>query len=495
MARINTNIASLVAQNNLAQTQADLTTRLERLSTGLRINKGADGPAALIVSERLRSEMRGITQAIDNSERASSVIATTEGYLNEVADLLNSVKALVIEAANTGGVSQEEIEANQLQVDSAIESITRISNTASFAGLQLLNGTLEYNVSGVPTSAIMDLSVFGAQFGTNSTVPVSVEVVSSAQTAMLFLSGVTYGSNPAEGTLLSSVTLEIAGNEGVQTLSFVSGTSFESVVSAINTLRESTGVSASLAGADATSGINLNSVAYGSDQFVTVRQIGEGGDFFQMHPEKGDTTVVQRDEGRDVSAVVNGALAVGKGLEVELNMPSLAIELFLSTEFAQTTGVAKTFDITGGGVNFQLGPNISATQQVGFGIQSVAASRVGGTTIEGVRYFLGSVKSGQTNSLISGNANNAAKILESAITDISQLRGRLGSLERNTVQTNIRALGIGLENITASESKIRDADFAEETAALTRAQILTTAGTSVLSVANSQAQNVLSLLQ
>ena len=494
MARINTNIASLVARNNLAQTNADLTTRLQRLSTGLRINRGADGPAALIVSERLRSEIRGTSQAIANSERASSVIATTEGYLNEVADLLNSVKALVIEAANTGGVSQEEIEANQLQVDSAIESITRISNTASFAGLQLLNGSLEYYVSGVANSAINDLSVFGAQFGNNTSVPVSVEVVASAQTAMLFLSSVSSGGLPAGGTLLSSVTLEIAGNAGVQTLSFVSGTEFDNVITAINTLKESTGVSASLAGGDTTSGINLNSMSYGSDQFVSVRKIGEGGDFLQFHPEKGDATVIQRDEGQDVSAVVNGALAVGSGLEVELNTPSLSIELFLSAVFAQTTGVSKSFYITGGGVNFQLGPSISATQQVGFGIQSIAASRLGGTTIDEVRYFLGSVKSGQTNSLIGGNAQSAAQILESAITDISQLRGRLGSLERNTIQTNIRALQIGLENITASESEIRDADFAEETAALTRAQILASAGTSVLAMANTQAQSVLALL-
>ena len=117
--------------------------RLERLSTGLRINRGADDPAGLITSERLRSEIRGIDQAITNSQRASSVIAVAEGALIEVSDLLNSIKGLVVEAANTGGVSDEEIAANQLQVDSAIESITRIANSANFGGLKLLNGDLE----------------------------------------------------------------------------------------------------------------------------------------------------------------------------------------------------------------------------------------------------------------------------------------------------------------------------------------------------------------
>jgi len=492
MARINTNIASLISRSNLNRTSNDLTTRLQRLSTGLRINRGADDPAGLIVSERLRSELRGIDQAIDNSERASSVIATTEGYLAEVADLLNSIKGLIVEAANTGGLSQDEIDANQLQIDSALESITRISNTASFAGLQLLNGSLEYVTSGVATSAISGVNIFGARFGSNATVPVQVEVISSAQTAQLFLSGNTTGS---AGALLSSVTVEVAGNFGVQSLTFVSGTTMSDVVAAINTLKDSTGVSAALVSAtDETSGVVFNSVGYGTNQFVSVRKIGEGGDFFSVADQQGGN-ITQRDTGRDVSALINGALATGKGLDIALNTPSLSLEMTLTDDYANVTGVQKTFHLTGGGVNFQLGPNINSTQQVGFGVQSVAASRLGGTTIDDVRYFLDSIKSGQPNSITSGEAEKASKVLESAITDVSVLRGRLGAFERNTIQTNVRSLQVGFENITSSESKIRDADFAEETAALSRAQILSQAGTSVLATANVSSQNVLSLLQ
>src|SRR2546425_5277169 len=123
MARINTNVASLTAQRGLAQSQKTLNQTLQRLSSGLRINRGADDPAGLIASEGLRSEIAGINQAIDNSSRASNVIATAEGSLGEVANLLLNVKSLVVQAANSGALSQEEIEANQLQVDSAIESI------------------------------------------------------------------------------------------------------------------------------------------------------------------------------------------------------------------------------------------------------------------------------------------------------------------------------------------------------------------------------------
>jgi flagellin len=492
MARINTNIASLVSQSNLSRTSADLVTRLQRLSTGLRINRGADDPAGLIVSERLRSELRGLEKAIGNSERASSVIATTEGYLAEVADLLNSVRGLVVEAANTGALSQEEIEANQLQIDSAIESITRIANTASFAGLQLLNGSMEYLTSGVTASDIVGANIYSARFGNNDFVPVGVEVIASAQTAQLFLSGNTAG---APGALLSSVTLEIAGNLGVQTLSFVSGAALSAVVAAVNTLRDSTGVSAVLVDpSDQTSGLLFTSLDYGSDQFVSVKKIGEGGAFFSVASQQ-NGNITQRDTGQDVSALVNGALATGRGLDVSLNTPALSLKLSLAAAFATTVGNTSDFDISGGGVNFQLGPSINATQQVGFGVSSVAASRLGGTSIEGVRYFLDSIKTGQANSLVGGRAQQAADVLDAAITDVSVLRGRLGAFERNTIQTNIRSLQIGVENITASESQIRDADFAAETAALSRAQILQQAGTSVLATANLSSQNVLRLLQ
>ena len=489
MARINTNVPSLIAQSNLARSSGDLSTRLQRLATGLRINRGADDPAGLIVSERLRSEIKGIGQAIDNSERASSVIATTEGYLAEVADLLNSIKSLVVNSANTGGVSQEEIEANQLEIDSAIESITRISNTASFAGLQLLNGSLEYVTSGINSTNIEGVDIHGVQFGTNSSMAVSVEVTQSAQTGALFLSAAT-------GALASSVTLEIAGNLGVQTLSFVSGTALSAVIAAVNTVRDTTGVSASLRnGASQLSGLYFNSTGYGTDSFVSVRRLGQGGSFFQTYDSPGGTAT-QRDTGRDVNAIINGALATGNGTQVALNTPALAIDIDLSETFATTvSGTATSFNITGGGANFQLGPSITTTQQVGIGIKSVAASRIGGTTIEGGRFFLDSLKSGQTNSLLFGRSAEASEVLDAAITEVSVLRGRLGAFERNTLQTNSRSLQIGLENITSSESKIRDTDFAAETAAMTRAQILQQAGTSVLATANSTSQNVLRLLQ
>src|SRR5215217_3026055 len=154
MSRINTNIASLQAVTRLNKNNAELAKRLQRLSSGLKINTGKDAPAGLIASETLRSEINGIHQAIDNSQRAGNVVNTAEGALSEVSSLLLEVQGLTNQAANSGALSPEEIKANQLQVDAILTSVNRISNTTQFNGVKLLNGGLDYTTSSVDATAI-----------------------------------------------------------------------------------------------------------------------------------------------------------------------------------------------------------------------------------------------------------------------------------------------------------------------------------------------------
>jgi flagellin len=148
MTRINTNISSLTAQHSLRKSNDSLQTALTRLSTGLRINSGADDPAGLIASEQLGSEITSIGQSIKNSERAGNIIATADAALGEVSSLLNDVRNLVQSSANKGAISADEIAANQVQVDNALDAITRISQTTVFGGQKLLNGTKSFSVSG-----------------------------------------------------------------------------------------------------------------------------------------------------------------------------------------------------------------------------------------------------------------------------------------------------------------------------------------------------------
>jgi len=273
MARINTNVPALTAQRHLRRSQKGLELSLERLSSGFQINRGADNPAGLIVSENLRAQISSVGQAVSNSQRAINIIATTEGALNEVAALLIDVESLIVEAANTGALSKEEIAANQLQIDNAVKSITRIANTTSFAGLQLVNGSLDYVTSGVATSAVLDLQINAAKFGTRTSIPLSVNVTTSAQRGELQFrtSSITGGS----------VTLEIRGKDGIATISLGSGTGGTSLVNAINEVSDSTGVQAVLISAtNPNSGVALQSVEFGSDAFVSVDVLNQGGGTF-----------------------------------------------------------------------------------------------------------------------------------------------------------------------------------------------------------------------
>ena len=474
MARINTNVSSLTAQRGLAKSQKALADTLRRLSSGLRINRGADDPAGLIASEGLRSEISGIDQAIDNSSRASNVIATAEGALGEVASLLLNIKSLVVEAANSGALSADEIAANQLQVDSAVESITRISNTTTFAGLKLLNGSLDYITSGVNAADITALDVSQANFGTADMIPVDINVITSARTAELRFTA---------SSVATSVTLEIAGTEGVEVLTFTSGTTASAMAFAVNRISDATGVQAALLNsATPTSGLVFQSSGYGSRNFVSVQ--AQSGSFTTV--DVGGATT-SRSVGRDAVATVNGALTVGDGLNVKLNTTTLDLNLTLSEAFGAGT---TSFAITGGGSLFQLGPQVTSNQQVNIGIKSVAASKLGDNEVG----FLNDLVTGGRSTLVGGEAGAASRIIEKAIKQVAIQRGRLGAFEKNTLETNINSLSVALENVTASESSIRDADFAAETAALTRAQILTQAGTSVLATANATPQSVLQLL-
>lgn len=481
MSRINSNVPSLIAQRHLGISQRALSQSLERLSSGLKINRGADNPAGLIVSERLRSEISVVQQAIDNSARAINVIATAEGALDEVQVLLTDIQALLVEAANSGAFSDEEIAANQLQIDNAIDSITRIANTTTFAGRKLINGELDYVTSGADYAELSDISVLRAKFGSAPFVAVDVNVSLSAQQAQLAFAA------PALGA--SGVTIELQGPEGVIPLTFPASATTVEMAAAINLQSDATGVIAEVSGAGGSAGLLIRSLEYGSDAFVSVREIGTTG-LYPVTDRAGGT--VQRTAGRDAEATINGIAARADGLKLGFSSQLLEVEIVLSEDFGGgSTGLGtSSFAITEGGALFQLGPQVNTNLQENIGIRSMQANKLGNSIVG----YLSELRSGQPNELRSGNFQQASKIVEETITQVAVLRGRLGAFERNTLQTNIRQLQITTENLISSESVIRDTDFAVETSELTRAQILVQAGNSVLTIANAQSQNVLTLL-
>ncbi|NLF29369.1 MAG: flagellin [Planctomycetes bacterium] len=488
MSRIYTNTNSIAAQTALRSNQMDLNTRLARLSSGLRIKAGKDDPAGLIASETLRSEMAGIQQAISNSQRASSVISTAEGALNEVSALLLDIKSLINNSANEGGLAPEEIEANQDQIDSAIASIDRIANSTQFEGVKLLDGNMDFVTTGVDGTQIADLKINEVRFGTAASVAATIETQTAAEKGTLL-----WSATGAGATLAAATTIEVKGNKGVEVFSFGTGTTTAEMVTAINQARDVTGVSAAavateIKGAGTNAGINFSSTDFGAKQFVSVEKVN--GAAFSTVLNVAGYAAATRDAGVDAVVTVNGVTAVAEGLNIKVGGPTLWFEAKLDATNMNTANDSTTFTVTGGGALFQLGQDVNAQQQSIVGIQSVAAHRLGNAA-EG---YLRDIKTGGSESVIAGNYQDASEIIDAAIAQVATMRGRLGAFQKNTLDTTMNSLNVALENVTASESAIRDADFAKETAALTRAQILVQAGTSVLSIANSSPQNVLALL-
>ncbi|HKQ49394.1 MAG TPA: flagellin [Phycisphaerae bacterium] len=491
MSRINTNISALTTIRQLIGNQDDLATRLERLSSGFQINRGADDPAGLIASEALRSEIRGINAAIDNSTRAINVISTADAALAEVSKLLLEVKQLVSSSTNSGAISDEEIQANQLQIDSLLESINRVANSTTFNTKKLLNGQLGYTVSAQNQADLPRLQIFGARVPAGGTLPVTVQVTQSALTAQLTISaGGTSGLSAAGGSAslsaTNNVTIEVRGRLGTETFTFTGGTTVSSIATTVASFKNLTGVSASLITASAgATGISFNSISYGSDEFVSVREIT--GTFNVTPGDQGDT----EDRGRDATVLVNGQAASVKGLVARVRSSGLDMVVDLSTAFGTTLG-SSVFGITGGGANFQIGSTVGSDGLVSIGIPSLHSSNLGSTAAG----FLNMIASGGNYSITNpDNHPKAADIVAAAITQVAVLSGRLGGFQANQIETNLNSQRVALENVTASESAIRDTDYATEVANLTRAQILVQATTQILGVANQIPQNVLALLR
>ncbi len=508
MSRINSNITSLTAQRVLQQNSQLLSKSLERLSTGLAINRGGDNPAGLIVSERLRSEKARLSAAIGNAERADQVVNIAESGLVEINSLLLEAQSLVSQNGNDAGVSPDEKEANQQQIDQIISTIDRIASVTTFNGLKLLNGGFDFIVSGVSTS-VTDFEINGAKIEEGTTLPVNVVVTQSAQHAGLFLSAADTQLDLSAPS--NSFSFELAGERGTRQFTFGSGTTLANVATSINGFKSTTGVSAVASG----TGLVLKSTEFGSDQFVSIRILNDGGinhatsgagagaGIFTLSSlnENGVdsstlTTFVSansaiRDEGQDVRASINGVQARGRGLDVSIANDALDINITLESAAATSLGNVSALTVTGGGAKFILGTDVTLANQVRLGLPNVAARNLGNNA-DG---FLNQIGTGGSLTIVdSDNVDAAQSVVLAAIDQVSKLRGRLGAFQGNVVQSTIRSLNIAFENTTAAESLIRDTDFAKETAELTRAQILVSASSNALSLSNATSQNVLALL-
>ena len=393
--------------------------------------------------------------AVDGSGADAAVTATTD------SDRIN------ITAASTGadfnGVSVKVASSASVLVGAP----TATYDAATKELLVTVNNSGTTTLANIAT-AVNNLAEFNATASSNGDGNV---LGSSADVKATATTGTTGGV-----VLKADLVVEIGGKDGAQSFTFKSGASADQLASAISLLKDSTGVSA----IQSSNTLVLKSTAYGKEAKVALDVISEGaaGTFKAKRS-------ASRATGTDIAATVNGINANGNGNALSINTASLSFSLTV------TDGSSKSFkfDISGGGAQFQLGPTVTGAQQARLGIGSINTARLGGSTGRLFELGTGNAKS------LANDASGAARVVDQVIEKVTGLRGRLGAFQRTTLDSNSISLNDSLLNLNEAQSSIRDADFAKDSANLTRAQILVQSGTSVLGIANQSSQSGLSLLR
>jgi len=509
---INTNTMSLNAQRNLASSQSSLATSLQRLSSGLRINSAKDDAAGMAIATRMTTQINGLNQAARNANDGISLAQTTEGALQEVTNNLQRIRELAVQAANSTNSSSDRAALDQ-EVQQRLSEIERIASQTSFNGQKVLDGTF-----GNATFQV------GANVGETISIGLSTSMRTSAIGRLAdYVSGSTYDSSKQVGqqgagvntTALTanSLTIQVGNNAAVGIGASVAGNTTIGQSAASAWAKASAVNSANISGltatADTTSQIKWTDVAASSGYSLTIN--GQAiytssaaaitGDTMaaQINANTGATGVtasydgtngvitLQANDGRDINVTQTAATTVGTGLGsaatatgVVNNTANQAQNLTTATA---GTGVSKSFvgsvHLTANNAITVGGAGATGAAAIGFGASQYALSAQ-------------AINSASVTTV--GNANTAISMVDAALTAVSSLRGTLGAIQ-SRFESVVTSLQTASENLQSSRSRIQDADFAAETANLTRAQILQQAGTAILAQANAVPQNVLQLLK
>ncbi len=480
--RINNNISAMNGHRQLLNNDKALSKSLEKLSSGMKINRAADGPANLIISEQLRAQISGLNQAVDNSETAVSMVQTTESALSEVSNLLVGIRQLAIHAANEGANDANMLEADQLELTNALNTIDRITNNAQFGVKKLLDGSTGANGVGIGAgveflsaspdtrpSPVEGFEVRVFQLGTRAykrgTVGLSQEMVDSGE--------------------------EITLAEGGKTVSFKTSKG-DSVDQAVGKLRNEI----------KENGLNLEMVRHedGTLEFRS-NTFGSGSTFSVASSTAGVLSTQSRVmetsvRGQDIQGSIGGEVATGKGQELTggpgTKVDGLKIRYTGDKITARDAGegaeVAGRVGVYQNSLIFQVGGNPG---------QKTSVSLVNTNTRVLAR---GVQNDSQFKSLRdldihkAQGAQDAIRLTDAAINDVTRTRAELGAFQKNTLESNLRQLRINVEEMSNAESIIRDADMAKEVTEYTRNHIMVQSATAMLAQANQSPKTVLSLL-
>ena len=551
---INSNISSLNSQRKLAGTSVGLSTTMERLSSGLRINSAKDDAAGLSISERMTSQINGLNQARRNANDGISVSQTAEGALQTSGDILQRIRTLAVQSANDTN-STADRNALQAEVSQLLSEFDRVANTTQFNGLNLLNGDFsktQFQVGananqtitfGLESTKTTDMGNFALKGLTNSTNAMIAAQSVYGDTAFAASAGTASGTT---GNQMQTQTLTLRSKGSTATVDLSAGLSAKDVANRINSQQNlSGGITAraetyafmafgtggtlgggTAAGSNSNAGaisFNLNGTAIQAtssnmrtdlDGLVTAINDVSGATGVTAQkvdlPGSSGSYRIQlfAADGRDITigsaavSIQSGGTAANVSLmqlqgAYDSNGTIVAAAPGSATgSSANAVGVQNLGSGTAGNRNSSVGGRVMFTNDTAYTVET-SVSSAGGIVASGSGLTFGGSK---TDTLSTVNistalgANKALEVVDAVIARVSSTRSKLGALQ-NRFQMTVENLQTTAENLSASRSRIRDADFAEETSNLSRWQVLQQAGTAMLSQANQRPQAALQLLQ
>jgi flagellin len=467
---INTNLSSLNAQRNQSRTQNDLSTAIARLSSGLRINSAKDDAAGLAISDRFTAQIRGLTQAARNANDGISLAQTAEGALASVTDNLQRIRELSVQSANATNSASDRASL-QLEVAQLTAEIDRVATQTSFNGTNLLDGSF---------------TAKAFQVGANVGQTITVSSIASARSSAL---GQYQGfslTNQSIGTANSTAAAETVTMGGVATAlgsitndakniaSAINAAGVAGLTATANATSVAAGTQALTATASGTASVVINGVTVSIANAVGNASTNRANAVAAINAQSAATGVVATDTGAGVSlAAADGRNVVVSGFAAGTATAATIADFGLAA--AATTGASNN-------INYSAPSGVTGSVVFGGAFSNTTAIAATGTSVAGLDI-----------STVAG-ANAALSSIDAALATVSSSRASLGAVQ-NRFSSTISNLQTTTENLAASRSRITDADFAQETANLSRAQVLQQAGTAMVAQANQLPQQVLTLLR
>ncbi|MDH5750895.1 MAG: flagellin [Deltaproteobacteria bacterium] len=478
--RINSNVQAMNSHRQLLINDRALGKSLEKLSSGMKINRSADGPAAMMIAEQLRAQTAALSQAVDNSETAVTMIQTAEASLNEVTNLLINMRQLTIHAANEGANDKNMLAADQLEINQALNTIDRITNNSQFGTKKLLDGSTGANGVGIGE---------GVEFVEASTATRSSPIEG-------YELRVTQLGTKAKMTGTVALNQEMIDNkeeftiaQGGKTVSFVAtpGDTVEQVYGKLNAEVQRNGLDVVLERKD-DGRFTITHKEYGSEHTFSASSKTAG----VLSVEAGQMEAPVA--GKDIKGKIGGEIAIGKGVVLTgaegTRVEGLKVRYTgeVTSETAEEGPIAGKVAVYQNSLIFQVGPNVGQTESISL---INTNSRVLGRGVENESRFE-SLR--EVDVTTPQGAQDAQKLIEVSMDQINRTRSIMGAFQKNTLESNLRQLRINTEELTNAASVIKDADMAKEVADFTRNSIMTQSATAMLAQANQSPQTVLALL-